>query len=403
MGAVAGPEARVASQVAILTGGYDRPYALGLASSLIAEGVSFDFIGSDFLEAPELRESPNVRVLNLRGDVRPETSLRRRAARLVMYYARLLLYAATAEPRTFHILWNNKVEIFDRTVLMIYYRMLGKRIIFTVHNVNVRKRDGNDSALNRLTLRIQYKLVHHFFVHTERMKRDLQSDFNVLTEKISVIPFGINNTVPDTALTGREARVRLGLDASNKTALFFGNIAPYKGLEYLVEAMAHVTKTLAGCQLIIAGRPKGPGAYWAAIERRIETLQLRESIIERIEYISDADTEMYFKAADVLVLPYIHVFQSGVLFLSYNFGLPVIATDVGSLREDIAEGKTGFVCKPCDAIALADAMKRYFASDLYRELASRRQSIRHSTRERYSWAKVASVTNDVYRTLSCQR
>ena len=61
-------------------------------------------------------------------------------------------------------------------------------------------------------------------------------------------------------------------------------------------------------------------------------------------------------------------FQSGVLFLGYNFGLPVIASDVGSLREDIVEGKTGFVCKPRDPIDLAKEIERYFSSELYRRL-----------------------------------
>jgi glycosyltransferase involved in cell wall biosynthesis len=52
--------------------------------------------------------------------------------------------------------------------------------------------------------------------------------------------------------------------------------------------------------------------------------------------------EVYLKAADVMVLPYNEIFQSGVLFLGYSFGLPVIATDVGSFREEIVEGERGF-------------------------------------------------------------
>ena len=78
--------------------------------------------------------------------------------------------------------------------------------------------------------------------------------------------------------------------------------------------------------------------------------------------MSDADTEIYFKAADVVVLPYTHIFQSGVLFLGYNFGLPAIATDIGSLRDDVIEGETGFICKPCDAIDLANCIRKYFSS-----------------------------------------
>jgi len=383
--------------VTILTGGGDRPYALGLAASLIAQGICFDFIASDYLESAELRSSPQVRFLNLRGDASPEASTTTKIARVLRYYGRLLRYAATAQTDVFHILWNNKLEFFDRTVLLLYYRCLGKRIVFTVHNVNASRRDGNDTALNRLTLWLQYRLVDHLFVHTQQMKQELQTDFGVSDRKITLIPFGINSTVPDTTLSGAEARRRLGLVESDKVVLFFGNIAPYKGLEYLVEAVALVADRLPECRLVIAGRPKGSEAYWSAIKDRITSLGLDSRVVQRIEYVPDADTEVYFKAADVLVLPYTHVFQSGVLFLGYNFGLPAIAADVASLKEDIVEGTTGFVCPPRNPVALAQAIERFFSSELYTSRTSRRHAIRRFASERYSWTIVGSKTREVYR------
>ena len=383
--------------MALLTGGGDRPYALGLATSLVNAGIRLDFIGSDFLDCPELRQQPLLRFLNLRGDNRPDAPLWQKVTRVGRYYVRLLRYAAAAEPRVFHILWNNKLELLDRTLLMLYYRLLGKRIVYTVHNVNAAQRDGRDGAVNRLTLRIQYHLVHHLFVHTERMKQQVQAEFGVPAEKISVIPFGINNTVPVTALTRAEARERLGVGSADKCVLFFGNIAPYKGVEYLVEAMELVLGRVSDCRLVIAGRPKGSEAYWAAIDRRIDSSLLRERVVRRIEYVPDEDTEIFFKAADVLVLPYTLVFQSGVLILGYSFGLPVIASDIASLKDDIDEGATGYACPPADPRALAATIERYFASDLYHELDRRRDEIQRSAAERYSWTKVASITVRAYR------
>ncbi len=384
------------SRVAILTGGGDRPYALGLADSLIAEGVAFDFIGSDDLESPELRRSPKVRVLNLRGDMRPDVSMVIKVARLARYYLRLLAYAVTTRAEVFHLLWNNKLEYVDRTVLLSFYKLLGKRLVFTVHNVNIRKRDGHDTLLNRLTLRYQYRLVDHLFVHTPRMGAELQVEFGVPSAKISVIPFGINNTVACTPMTAGQARSLLSLGASDKVLLFFGNIARYKGLDILVEAMPAVLARFPEARLIIAGRPKGDEAYWAAIERRIGELGLDARVLKRIEYVPDADTEIYFKAADLLVLPYTHVFQSGVLFLGYNFGIPAVAADVGVLKDEIVEGKTGHVCAAANPVALAAAVARYFSGEIFRELAVRRPEIRRYAAERYSWSTVASITKGVY-------
>ena len=117
--------------------------------------MAIDFIGSDDLDIPELRRNSLVNFLNLRGYQCPQTALSKKVFRVLIYYIRLIRYAATARPKVFHILWNNKLEILDRTLLMLFYRLLGKRLVLTAHNVNARRRDGNDTCLNRLTLRAQ--------------------------------------------------------------------------------------------------------------------------------------------------------------------------------------------------------------------------------------------------------
>ena len=273
------------------------------------------------MDFPEFHGKPRVSFLNLRGDQRPDAGLPRKVSRVLGYYARLIRYAATAKPRIFHILWNNKFETFDRTLLMLYYKLLGKKIVLTVHNVNAGMRDSKDTLLNRLTLRIQYRLADHIFVHTEKMKRELSGQFGVKADRVTVIPFGINNAVPNTRLTPSEARQRLGIREDERTILFFGNIAPYKGLEYLTAAFQQILAPRDGFRLIIAGWPKNCESYWTAIRETIREDVQAGRILLRAEYIPDEETELYFKAADVLVLPYRHIYQSGVLFLGYSFGL----------------------------------------------------------------------------------
>ncbi|TLY41743.1 MAG: glycosyltransferase family 4 protein [Nitrospirae bacterium] len=384
-------------QIGLLTGGADRHYAFGLAIALISKGIRLDFIGSDELDSPELHGTPKVNFLNLRGNQRRDASLVRKVSRVLIYYVRLIRYAAIARPKVFHILWNNKFEFFDRTLLMLYYKLLGKKIALTAHNVNAGRRDSTDTLLNRLTLRSQYRLADHIFVHTEKMKSELLAGFGVRECVVTVIPYGINNAIPDTNLTPDEAKQRLGIRGGGRTLLFFGNIAPYKGLEYLIAAFQRIVARRVEYHLIIAGSlMKGCERYWDEIQQTISRSVNRGQIIQKIYHIPDEETELYFKAADVLILPYRHIFQSGVLFLGYGFGLPVVAADVGSLREDIIEGKTGFVCRPEDPVDLAKAIETYFSSDLYRGLNSRRQEIREYANERHSWNTVGQLTRKVY-------
>ncbi len=386
-------------RVSLLTGGGDRPYALGMANALLNQGIAIDFIGSDELDAPALHQTPRVSFFNLRREQSGDAPLRQKIVRILAYYVRLLKYVARSEPTIFHILWNNKFELIDRTLLMLYYKSMRKRVVLTVHNVNTRKRDGTDSFLNRLSLRIQYALSDHIFAHSKKMKDELISEFYLPEQKVSVIPFGINNTVPNTTLSICDAKRQLGISPHDKTLLFFGNIAPYKGLEYLVAAFSKILREESGYRLIIAGRPKGGERYWQQIEETITRLGIKERIVRRIEYVPDEQTELYFKAADVLMLPYTRIFQSGVLFLGYAFGLPVIATDVGSLRDDIVEGETGFLCRAEDPDDLADTISAYFVSDLYENLETRRKKIQHFANERNSWVKVAEILNAVYRNM----
>lgn len=389
------------TRIALLTGGGDRHYAFGLATALVAEEVEVDFIGGDEVDSSEMHNSPGLNFFNLRRDVRRGANTLTKAWRTVDYYARLLLYAAVAKPKVFHILWNNRFEYFDRSILMLYYRMLGKYIVLTAHNVNAAARDGGDTKLNRLTLKMQYKLASHIFVHTEKMRDELVEKFHVRKNAVTIIEYGINNALPDTDLSPEAAKTRLGIHASERTVLFFGNIAPYKGVEYLISAFEEVASEPGSIyRLIVAGRPKkGCQRYVEQIERALDKRENQSRTISRLELIPDEDVELYFKAADVLVLPYVHIFQSGVLFLGYSFGLPAIVTDVGSLRESIVEGLTGLVCRPNDAADLACAIRRYFSSSLYASLNSRRQEIKDYMRKRHSWAAVSADTRAIYSSL----
>src|ERR1051325_7939140 len=68
-------------QITLLSGGGDKPYALGLVEALAAQGIGMDFVGSDQLDCPQLRNEPRLNFLNLRGDQRPNVGVWQKAVR----------------------------------------------------------------------------------------------------------------------------------------------------------------------------------------------------------------------------------------------------------------------------------------------------------------------------------
>jgi glycosyltransferase involved in cell wall biosynthesis len=132
------------------------------------------------------------------------------------------------------------------------------------------------------------------------------------------------------------------------------------------------------------------------IRRAIADGSGADRIVCRLEYIPDDETEVYFKAADVLVLPYRSIFESGLIFLAYRFGVPVIASDTGSFREELTNSGAGVVFEAGNSAALAGNLDGFFKSDLYKDATKHRQRIREYANARNSWGTVGEITERVY-------
>jgi hypothetical protein len=69
---------------------------------------------------PSLEVNTRVNLLNFRGNQSENASAMRKTGRVLTYYMRLIRYAAVSEAAVFHVLWNNRFEGFDRTILTLY-------------------------------------------------------------------------------------------------------------------------------------------------------------------------------------------------------------------------------------------------------------------------------------------
>ncbi len=387
-------------KITILNAGQQTDYLYGIVSGLSRiDEVEIEVVDSD-RSIGVFNNFPNVKIFNLRGDNVSPQSIFVKSFRILRYYWLLLCYSVTTDSKIFHIQWeHNSIAWFDRTLLILFYKMSGKKIVYTSHNVYKEERDGHANFFNWSTLKIMYSLVNQIIVHTSKMREELIQKFGVDPKRIDVVKHGINNRVISTGLTKEKARLELGITSSAKLILFFGLIDEYKGLDILLNAFNELIIKDSNYVLLIAGCPKRKSNYIKQLRNEIETGLLKKNVISRFQNIPVKEIEKYFCASDCIVLPYKKIFQSGVIFLAYRFGIPIIATDIGSFREDVIHGVTGFICSANNPDDMALKIEQYFSSDLYHHQETTRIEIIRIAEEKYSWVDIGKETFRIYKNL----
>lgn len=134
-----------------------------------------------------------------------------------------------------------------------------------------------------------------------------------------------------SAIAPRDARAQLGVDPARRTVLFFGQLRPFKGLERLFAAVRRVqdvrpTHLLLAGQLVLAGQ-RAPELLRELAE--IDGSEVGVTSAQR--FIPDDEVATWFSAADVVVLPYRRVLNSGTTHLAATFGVPVVLPDEPAL------------------------------------------------------------------------
>ena len=235
--------------------------------------------------------------------------------------------------------------------------------------------------MNRLIFKIIYRINWKLIVHTEFLKKRLCEEFRIDCNKIKVIKHGVYEVEEKILLSNAEAKNRLGLLADEILILFFGYITQYKGLDLLLAAFSELN-TDRGIKLIIAGRP------YENYRQKLIGLQntyTSENIRFIIRRIDEDELPVIFGAADITVIPYREASQSGVLFMSYAYGVPVIGPDIGGFPYDIINNETGYIFKTGDVDDLKSQLVK-FVNEGQENLLDR-DRLRQFAHDNYSWQK----------------
>ncbi len=200
--------------------------------------------------------------------------------------------------------------------------------------------DGDNAPLRRLTRDAWLRRSARVIVLSRVLVPAVEA-IGVPGERIDVVPHGSFQYYRDRTAPGA-AGVRRG-----PTLLFFGRFEPYKGIDVLLDAFPEIWAAVPGATLLMAGA----GDFTAYRQRTAAIPGVQ--VVNR--WIPDEEVGTFFERADAVVLPYAQATQSGVAAIAAAFGVPVIASDVGGLSEQVGAQESGLLVPPLDAPALARA------------------------------------------------
>ena len=249
------------------------------------------------------------------------------------------------------------------------------KVLYICDNIIPHEKQIGDNFLTKCAL----STVDYFIV----MSKSVGNDLKLFKPEAPVeMVYHPVYEIFETQYSKKEARKLLNLP-SGPILLFFGYIRKYKGLEVLLDAMPILQNEL-NLKLLIAGEFYDDEQKYI---KKIKSLELKNSVILKSDYIPNEKVGLYFAAADAVALPYISATQSGIVQVCYNYNKPVIATDVGGLPEVVIDKKTGFIVPSNNPNAFAKAVIRFYQEKREEEFSNNVKT----EKKKYSWDNIASV------------
>jgi glycosyltransferase involved in cell wall biosynthesis len=270
---------------------------------------------------------------------------------------------------------------------LLLARALGYRTVLTLHNLQATY--GLQPAwVDRLGHMCAANLCGRVIVHCEAARAPLAAQLRRRRNVYTVPHPSYVGWYPNT-LTSPQARHRLGLADEHTVFLFFGGIRPNKGVEQLITAFRELPDEHV--RLLIAGKPWPPREYVSTV---LELANADPRVRIELGYVSDDEVQVYFNAADAVVLPFDSILTSGSAMLAMAFSRAIIVPALGCLSE-LVSGDIGIQYDPQEPGGLLRALQRALRADLTRlGEGARGRNQSHSKQE------VAARTVGVYGTIA---
>jgi glycosyltransferase involved in cell wall biosynthesis len=286
----------------------------------------------------------------------------------------------------FEYILKNKIQIINCTMSHLWNAFFvpcihraGAKFVLTVHDAL--PHPGEENTLRRWLLKKEINSSDALITLTEHVKLELGAVYKYPQESITVIPHGVFNY-------GVNCKARKFPHDRPLRLLFFGRILKYKGLDIMVDAYKQIVGSMhRSIELYITGS----GESCFSDYRKIPGLFIDNRWIPENE-ISDI-----FNKADLVITPYIEASQSGVIPTAYAAGLPVVATPVGGIKEQVWHKHTGIIADSVKSKDVAKAIAELVNNpELYEKCSARAL---YEAENNLSWAltgkKVLGVLQEI--------
>ncbi len=356
---------------------YTPPYDFALAGALARAGADVELLTSRYLYGP----TPPVNGFRVREEFYPRATAgdrrvgARRALRAAEHVPGMLRHRRSGAD-VVHYQWLT-LEALDAFLLAD-----DAPRVFTSHNV-LRRGEG---ALQERAGRMVISRCDAVVAHTEAGSTALVDRFHADPSKVQVIPHGAFDY-----LTRQEHEQPLPEELAaveEPVILCFGILRPYKGVDVLIEAF----RELEGAELWIVGRP------WMDIKPLREAAQAAGGTVRFVDrFVTDPEIPAFFRRADVVVLPYKRIDQSGVLYTALAFGKAMVLSDVGGFSEVGRAHGAAELVPPEDPEALRDALARLVGDAGARAALEERAAA--AATGHFSWEEIGRRTLSLYEEL----
>jgi D-inositol-3-phosphate glycosyltransferase len=234
------------------------------------------------------------------------------------------------------------------------------------------------------------RICNRILAPTDREKENLLTYCHAPAEKIGVVPCGVNLNL-FRPMDKSTARVHLGFGEDESIVLYVGRFEPIKGIDRLLEAMAYL-KTRKPVRLVIIGGDGPDTSEYQNLQQLTAKFGIQKSVcfIGRVEQYK---LPPYYSAADALVIPSYYESFGLVGLESMACGTPVVATDVGAMRDLVRDGETGQIAADATPRSLAQAVEKVLSAGGAKKNSGDR--IRASVLE-FGWSHVAAAVINEY-------